>query len=347
MDYQNIIDNLTEDRVKQILNKLDIPFEDKGSFLLMQTFCHNHKDNEDASHKLYYYKNNKIFVCYTECQNMSIFKFLKNYYNAQQIEYDWYNDIYNLIVGDKQEEGFTIPKYKSLKDKYLKKREEIQLSKYSEGALDTFIKKYPPEWLNDGITREAMDKYGIRYSISQNKIIIPHRDVNGRLIGIRGRALSDWEIENIGKYTPVKIEQIWYKHPLGLNLYGLYENKENIKKSGVCYVFEAEKSVLQLENFNMLNCGVAVCGSQFNKYQLNLLLKYCQPQEIVICFDKEELKGEEKYFNKLYNLCKKYNNYCDFSFIYDRQNLLELKDSPSDKGEEIFKKLLEKRVRVK
>jgi hypothetical protein len=33
--------------------------------------------------------------------------------------------------------------------------------------------------------------------------------------------------------------------------------------------------------------------------------------------------------------------------LYDRLELLGMKDSPSDRGEEIFKKLLEKRVRVK
>jgi hypothetical protein len=76
-------------------------------------------------------------------------------------------------------------------------------------------------------------------------------------------------------------------------------------------------------------------------------MKFCAPSEIVICFDKEEKPGEDKYFNKLYNICKKYSQYANFSFIYDREGLLDLKDSPTDRGEEVFKKLLEKRVRVK
>jgi DNA primase len=171
--------------------------------------------------------------------------------------------------------------------------------------------------------------------------------VDGRLVGIRGRALNEWEIENVGKYMPIKLEQLWYKHPLSMNLYGLYENKAIIKKHKVVYVFESEKSVLQFESFDMPHCAVAVCGSQFNKYQLNILLKECAPNEIVVCFDKEEIDGETKYFDKLYALCKKYNQYCQFSFLYDRLGLLGMKDSPSDKGEEIFKKLLEKRVKVK
>ena len=102
-----------------------------------------------------------------------------------------------------------------------------------------------------------------------------------------------------------------------------------------------------MESFQFPNCSAAVCGSNFNKYQLNILMKACAPHEIILCFDKEELPGEDKYFNKLWNICQKYKNYCNFSFIYDREGLLDLKDSPTDKGEETFIKLVGKRVIVK
>ena len=350
MDYKAIIDNLQINSVIDLMRRLGADrYRDEGNHIIFPTICHN-IDASEASMKLYFYKNSKLFQCYTECGSMSIFKFLKHYYDTRDIEYDWVNDIYNVIIDCSNfnpQMGFTAPKYVSLREKYGQERKEIKLPEYNAGALDTFIKRYPPEWLNDGISREAMDKFNIRYSISQNKIIIPHRDIDGRLIGIRGRALNEWEVENVGKYMPIKLEQTWYKHPLSMNLYGIYENKETIKKSKIVYVFESEKSVLQFESFNMPHCAVAVCGSQFNKYQLNILLKYCAPAEIVICFDREEEEGETKYFDKLYALCQKYNQYCNFSFIYDRLGLLEMKDSPSDKGEEIFKKLLEKRVRVR
>ena len=55
-----------------------------------------------------------------------------------------------------------------------------------------------------------------------------------------------------------------------------------------------------MEGWDFPNCAVGVCGSQFNKFQLDLLMRFCQPKEIVICFDKEELPGKEEYFNKLY-----------------------------------------------
>lgn len=347
IDYQEIIEQLDDEKVKQLLDSFNIPFEDKGSHLILPTVCHN-EDIDSASMKLYYYKNTHIFQCYTECGAMSIFTFLKNYYETRDIEYNWYDDILQVILNCsaantavKATEG-----YKSIRDNYTIKKDRRQLPTYPENLLDIFIKYYPIEWLNDGISRKAMDKYHICFSPTQNKIIIPHYDAVGRLVGIRGRALNKWEIENIGKYMPVQIENKWYSHPLSLNLYGLNFNKETIKQTGVAYLFEAEKSVMQMESFALPNGAAAVCGSNLNKYALDILIRECHPYEIILCFDNEEEPGKTDYFDKLYHICDKYKQYANFSFVYDKEKLLNLKDSPSDKGEEVFKYLLETRVRV-
>ena len=347
IDYQEIIEQLDDEKVKQLLDSFNIPFEDKGSHLILPTVCHN-EDIDSASMKLYYYKNTHIFQCYTECGAMSIFTFLKNYYETRDIEYNWYDDILQVILNCsavnttvKATEG-----YKSIRDNYTIKKDRRQLPTYPESLLDIFVKYYPIEWLNDGISRKAMDKYHICFSPTQNKIIIPHYDAAGRLVGIRGRALNKWEIENIGKYMPVQIENKWYSHPLSLNLYGLNFNKETIKQTGVAYLFEAEKSVMQMESFALPNGAAAVCGSNLNKYALDILIRECHPYEIILCFDNEEEPGKTDYFDKLYHICDKYKQYANFSFVYDKEKLLNLKDSPSDKGEEVFKYLLETRVRV-
>lgn len=350
MNYEEIIAKLDTENVIKMMTALGADrYDDRGGYVIFPTICHN-VDSSEASMKLYFYKNNKVFMCYTECQGMSIFTFLKHYYECRQIEYDWYQDIY-MVACDcsnlRNVEGFVTPQYKSLKSRYEIRRKEKELPEFSPSVLDCFVKYHPEEWLSDGITARAMDKFEISYSISQNKIIIPHYDINGRLIGIRGRALNEWEIENVGKYAPIRIENIWYKHPLSMNLYGLNVTQKNIRAHSICFLFESEKSVMQAESFKLPNCSVAVCGSNFNKYQLNILMKACAPHEIVLCFDKEELPGEDRYFNKLWDICQKYKNYCNFSFIYDREGLLDLKDSPTDKGEETFIKLLGKRVIVK
>lgn len=351
MDYYEIINALEPDRVITLMKRLGADrYIDKGKYIIFPTICHN-INPEEASMKLYFYKNTKLFTCYTGCGNMSIFKFLKEYYRTRQLDYNWYEDVYlvakNCTPLKMDIEGFVAPTYKSLRQRYNMKPKMIKLPEYPSNVLDCFVTGYyAPEWLEDGISKESMDKFDIRYSISQNKIIIPHRDVRNRLVGIRGRALDPMEAELVGKYMPVKVEQTWYKHPLSMNLYGLNLNRKNIKRTRICYLFEGEKSVLQLDGFNMVNCGVAACGSNLNVYQVNLLLKHCAPQEIVICFDKEDGEGEDAHLKRICEIGRKYSEKCNFSYVRDMHGYLDLKDSPTDKGEEIFRQLLRERKKI-
>ena len=348
IDYEQIVKDLKDEEVIRLMYELGADrHEETDNYIIFPTICHNENATE-ASMKLYYYKDTHLLYCYTEDGPMSIYKFLENYYKTRNIEYNWGQDILKVVFQCSAATELTTKKTifkQSLKDKY-RKRQSIQLAAYSPNVLESFVKQYPIEWLEDNISAGAMDKYNIRYSISQNKIIIPHYDINNRLVGIRGRALNESEIA-YAKYAPVKIEDIVYKHKLSLNLYGLNHNWKNIKELGICYIAESEKAVLQSELFGEKNCTVAICGSSLNIYQIKLLMQHCQPKEIVLCLDKEELPGEDKYFYKLWDMCSKYKLYTNMSFIYDRENLLNLKDSPFDRGRNIFNKLLEKRVKVK
>ena len=348
IDYDSIIENLQDNAIIQLMTQLGANnYTENDNYIIFPTICHN-THSDEASMKLYYYKNTHVFMCYTECGGMNIFQFLRHYYKTRGISYDWYEDIYTVVLNCSVSKDFSgIDSNRTTYKERFGSKSFRELPEFPVGVLDLFTKFYPTEWLNDGITAETMDKFNILYSISQNKIVIPHFDVNNRLIGIRGRALNEYEVENYGKYMPIKIENTWYKHPLSLNLYGIHRNVETIKENGICFIFESEKSVLQLESFERPNCGLAVCGSAFNKHQLNILLKNCRPKEIVICFDNEEEPHSTKYFDKLWAIGKKYSNYCNFSFIYDRKNITEKKDSPTDKGEAIFEELLKKRVVVK
>lgn len=347
IDYQAIIEELRDDDVFRLLDELGAEPVDKAGAIICKTVCHN-EDAEDASHKLYYYKNTHLFYCFTECGAMSIFKFLRQYYQTRQIEYDWYNDIYQVILSCSASNVLSKnpQAYKSRRSDYEPQKVRKELPTLPNGLVDSFLCYYPDEWLNDSITDHAMSEYNIRFSPAQNKIIIPHYNANSGLVGIRGRALDEYEIEHIGKYTPVWIEGKCYSHPLSLNLYGLNQTKDAIRQNGVAWIFEAEKSCLQVEGFKMPNLSVASCGSNLNKYQIDLLLRHCAPREIVVCYDNEELAHEEKYFNKLYRLCQKYSRYCQMSFIYDREKILPPKASPSDCGEEVFRHLLDKRIKV-
>ncbi|MBR4155375.1 MAG: hypothetical protein IKU01_01550 [Bacteroidales bacterium] len=347
IDYKGIIDNLRDEDIIHLMEHFGVRnYKNTENAIIFPTICHN-SNIEEASLKLYYYKDTHLFYCYTECGGQSIFKLIEHIYQARGQEYDWYKDVFLPVLDCSNfRELKNSESYHQLRDNYRKKNREINLPEFNKGVLDVFFKIYPEQWIEEGISKETMEKFGICFSFSQNKIIIPHYDAENRLVGIRGRALDEWEVENLGKYMPVQIEKKWYAHKLSLNLYGLNETKENIKKTGTVFIFESEKSVLKMEDFDCINCAVAVCGSTLNKFQINLLVKECHPRNFVICFDKEEKAGEDKYFSKLYKMCKKYSLYGNFSFIYDTENLLDMKDSPVDKGEDIFNKLLSRRVIV-
>lgn len=301
--------------------------------------------------KLYYYPKTKTFHCYTECSStFTIFDLFVKYYELRNIEYNWYTDILDIIESksDKIKSNFEY-QYTSIRNNYLVSDKLIELPEYSNKILNIFKKYYCCEWLNEGITKEVMEQYNILYSYYQNSIVIPHYDINNRLIGIRKRALNKEDIDK-AKYMPIIIEGKIYAHPLALNLYGLNLNLNNINKKKKIILFEGEKSVLKMSSYYNDNISVAVCGSNFNKMQLNLILYKANVDEVIIAFDKEyEKLNSQKandYFEKLYNLCKKYNRYYNFSFIFDKDNLLDYKDSPIDRGKEIFEKLLNKRVIV-
>ena len=358
IDLKKFQENLTTEQVLQIATKLGIQEWDdsKDNYIIFPTYCHNELTSE-ASMKLYYYKDNKCFHCYTECgDTFNIFEFVRrvlttnNYCNGKFS----FNTVINFCleacgIQDTNELIITENKYVSKVDRYRKKQRVIDLPYYDNNLLNVFSNFYPQEWLDEGITRSSMDKFNIKYSISQNKIIIPHYNIDGKLIGIRGRALNEYEIENFGKYMPVKIENKLYSHPLSQALYGLNFTKTDMAAAGTAILFEAEKSVLLYDGYFENNISAAVCGSNFNKVQLEILMKHIKPKEIIICFDKEyTMAGApdgQKYFQKLWDLCIKYSQYCHISFIFDREQLLDKKDSPIDKGKDTFIRLLNTRIK--
>lgn len=358
IDLKKFQDNLTTEQLLKIVNKLGIQDYDdsKDDYIIFPTYCHNEL-NSEASMKLYYYKDSKRFHCYTECgDNFNIFEFVRrvmsiNNYNEGKFNF---KDILKFClqacnINDNSEIELQDNKYVSNRDKYKRKVREINLPIYDKGLINVFNHIYPQEWIDEGISKSAMDKFNIRFSISQNKIIIPHYNINGDLVGIRGRSLNDYEIENFGKYMPVKIEDKIYAHPLSQTLYGLNFNKDYMAAAGTVILFEAEKSVLLYETYFDNNISAAVCGSNFNKVQLKILLNNVKPKEIIVCFDKEyTMAGAsdgQKYFNKLWNICEKYSQYCNLSFVFDREQLLDLKDSPIDKGKDVFMRLLSTRIK--
>ena len=354
---QDIIESITIEDVKTFLESLGVDqiayYPEKG-YLICPTICHNPLD-EAASMKLYWYQNNKIFKCYTECNEaMSIFtlyqKFMRVNY-GQEVDFyeaeDYVKKCLKHIVQSTR--SHVIEQYD--RSMYKFDAHVPLLDEYSTNVLDCFSHYYHPTWLKDGITKEAMDKFHIEFSLGQNKIIIPHYDFAGRLVGIRGRAIDPEEVK-IGKYKPILVGNTLYAHPLQFNLYGIHEHKEGIRKRKSAIIAEAEKSVLLDDGYyGELSNTVACCGLSFNKYHVNLLINNLGVNEITIAFDKEypDWKSDKaKIFRaRIEKECKQFTSLAQFSLIWDYDNLLEEKDSPFDKGKEVFEELYRNRIKIR
>lgn len=338
---------LTDQDVIEIVESLGgTDYIERENEIIFKTICH-HADEKDGSYKLYYYRNSKLFVCYTHCGTFNLIELIKKRYELLDIPYDFYRDI--ILKLSNRVKTLSIPSssssfyspYESEYQKYQRAKPEVNLPAYDPAILNAYIFYPTDEWLSEGISAYAMHLYTIRYSIEENKIIIPHYDCKGKLIGIRGRALNQEDVEK-GKYMPISHLGKVYKHPLSYNLYGLNLIRGNIRRLRTALVFEGEKSVLLYSTLfgQKDNIAVASCGSSIHDYQINLLIA-AGAEQIVLCYDKEgeTWEEQEQYFNKLNNLCCKYKHKARMGFLWDTQNLLKLKDSPIDRGKEIFLKL--------
>jgi hypothetical protein len=328
--------------------------EDKQGNLIFNTYiCHG-----GDSEKLYYYCETKTFRCYTCSSSYDIFELVrraKGFHTFGQAYY-WILEFFHWSTTS----GFT-EKVVELTDdwsilhklrSYNEMQETAELKPINQNMVNLFGDPIlPEEWEKENIDFDTCKKYGIRIDSSVPRIIIPHKDIHGNIVGIRGRTYNPFELENGGKYMPICLEGQWYSHPLGSNLYGLYENAETIKKLKKVVIFESEKSVLMIDHFYKgNNFSVAVCGSSLSQTQINLLLSL-GVEEITLAFDKENDNDDESkqtldYEAKLLKLVQPYASIFDMYVVFDYDGLLGPKDSPIDKGKEIFEQLLSKKIYI-
>lgn len=356
-DKDEIKNNLTIEQVESYVADLGGEPQHSSNCLICKTICHGGEAN-----KLFYYPNTHLFKCYTECgDTFDIFDLTERVKKQQNPDFTFYDAIKYVAnyfnIGEKsafENESFQLKDWE-LFDKI--KVEELEKG-YQNGELphyDSKILSHLPSpviqgWLNEGISREVMREAGIRYDPISDSIIIPHYDMDGKLIGIRRRALIEEDVERYGKYIPATLNGKMYNHPLSFNLYNLNLSKENIKETGMAIVYESEKSCLQTRTFFGADgdISVACCGSNLVLHQVELLKKL-NVKEIVIAFDKQfkEIGDDEynRWIKKLKEIYKKYYKEFLISFMFDKNNeYLGYKASPSDMGKDVFLKLFKERI---
>ena len=358
--------SLSLDDVFSILEEFHAEPTIKGDTIICRTICHNHIHDADASRKLYYYANTQLFRCFTGCEEplFDIFELVLRIKNREE-DAGW--ELPQAIDFIAQKFGFApqstretlnmdnlqdwkvLERYERIKDINVE-TQEIELKEYDDIYLNHLPQPVITPWLEEGMTQEELDRHNIRYDPKNAGIVIPHYDINNRLIGIRERTLVI-ENEKYGKYRPAYIHGQLYNHPLSYNLYNINNSKDNIRKFKKAFVFEGEKScILYGSYFGAENdISVSICGSSFLNYQAWMLIQL-GAEEIIVSLDKQfqELGDTEfkKLVKNLKQIHRKYGHYTKISILWDKENLLGYKMSPIDKDKETFLELYRRRVNL-
>lgn len=184
-------------------------------------------------------------------------------------------------------------------------------------------------WTDEGISMTSLAKFGVRYDGFSNCLVYPIRNPEGKIVNVGGRTLDpNWKEKKMRKYT--------YFHSWGelRTLYGLAENAEQIKKTREIILFEGCKSVLLADTYGIHNAG-ALLTSHLNPNQMKLLIELgCR---VVFALDKDVAVRND------YNI-RRLKQFVNVEYIWDKDDLLDEKDSPIDKGKEVWDRLYEGRL---
>jgi hypothetical protein len=364
IDAVDLKENLTSDDIIKIIADLvgAEPFHEDNKQIIFPSFD-IHIDFEQHKKKLYYYKETHSFYCYTASESYDIYSLIETAMGLRGEDWDFIRCLKYVcavcgIENDNNYRQRQEVKYRWQKDlmRYVTKGQTNEFKVYDEKLLKVLDDKYYTGWVNEGISVESMQKYGVKFYGRTQQIVIPVRNAYGQLVGTHCRNLNPQLIENGRKYDILRLlNGTELKFNTRMVLFGLDINKENIKQRHEVFLFESPKSVLQCENILKLNTAVAMFGMNLHKEQLDLLIAL-GVKKFNICLDRQyehiyeddsSYTAEyEKYRKIVDNIILKVKPYGEVNVIKDTGNLLDYKDSPSDKGKETFIELYKNRERI-
>ena len=216
---------------------------------------------------------------------------------------------------------------------------KVQKQSKSTVLPDDYMERYEKRpdklsvWEREGISKGSLDKFDVYYDSFSDRLVYPIRNPDGKIVNVGGRTLDPaWKEKGLRKYT------YFYGWNGGMNVvYGLSENKSEIIRQHQVIVFEGAKSVLLADTYGIKN-SVAILTSHLNPQQLKIFAALgC---EVVFALDKEIDVREDHNIKKL-------KQFVNISYVWDKANHLDEKDSPVDKGKGVFVELLSERRRWK
>lgn len=207
---------------------------------------------------------------------------------------------------------------------------ECEYTKYLKGSIT--------EWLEEGIRQREIDLFDIRIDGRRNRIVYPVRDIDGNLINIKGRT-------RFKNYKEMRLMKYINYFPIGTMDYiqGLDITLPYIKEKNEIVVFESLKSVMKCYGWGYKNVGSAEKHS-LTMEQIRLLIR--MKVDVTFAYDSD-VSYKSKDIVDTIRILKKFTN---VYIIEDPDNLLggiDAKNSPADKGLQVFEKLYQNKRRVR
>lgn len=372
LDIKKLKQQLTLTDYEQILHALGADTIHKSNNVwTLNSLCHN-KIPQDGGLNLRFYIDTKTFKCFShDCDVGDIIALVQTRQNLLGYEYSFI-DAVNFCIDNSNIQIDNIrrktPKktsnfdYNTLWDRYIK-HENIYTETviYDDNILRFFPKVYHQSFIDDNISIPTMEKYELCYYPRNQQVVIPVRDEDMQLIGLHSRNLIPDKVDIGLKYQPTKLlDGTEYKFPTSMVLYGLGQNKENIRKTRTAILVESPKGVLQFEDILECNNSVGLFGMSLSKYKRQLLLQL-GVENFIIALDRQfkrwynenkiddskDCKEFLSYINTVNKIIDTLRGYGNIYVVCDKEcKLLDYKDSPSDKGREVWEQLWKERELV-
>ena len=350
LDITAIKAQITDDDIIALMDSMGIPLVSANSQYMVFPSCCHHADWEHHRPKLWFYTDSQRFHCWVCQYDADIFGVVQKIRDCtfpQSVDYICSTLGINATELDIRHD---VDNWQRDLRRWLPNADiddPSELTVYDSAILSAFDHLYPTEWLEYGITRDSMDKFGIGWYARQACISIPVVQ-NGQLVGVRGRYTKRQDVDK-GKYRPIAmLDGTVLKFSTNQCLYGLDQNKAAIEKCHQVLLFESEKSILKADSWNIHN-ALAIFGSNISKRHIEMLLEL-GVNDVVLCMDSDYRKVGDDDFQffvaKMRKLAGKLRGYFNVSIIYNNQGYDGYKYSPVDFDRWQFDKLYESRVRV-
>lgn len=243
---------------------------------------------------------------------------------CQKLNYQEYIDEFYKETSSKIEEK---PNYnKWLNNICCKKKKTPENKIISQHDLDRYGVIPYKKWLDEGINIRTQKYFQVGIDVKTERVTFPVHNSNGDPIGVKARYIGkDQEIKDRYKYL--------YLLPCNksIEFFNFHRALPYIQSQKEVIIVEGAKTCMYFHQWGYKNV-ISIEGDSLSDEQIKILKGLGIDIRYIFVWDKD------KEIEFIYNEIRKIKGRLRYA-IYDKDNLLNEKDSPCDKGKEAWENL--------